>query len=322
MSCALTIIEAHGATLAKRWQPDGTCRAYDNARLVTLHPEPVADLAALAALLKQLAPMSRRCIVRGEPIDPARVVRVRRLLHSDPETCEPATLREVPRRWASVDVDSLPVPSGTDLHDLAACARVVVAHLPHAFRDVAGIVTATAGHGIKPGVRLRLWYWLSRPTTGAELRRWFEGCPVDIATFHTVQPNYTAAPIFAGSMPDPLPLRLAMIPGAHGVARVPAPSLLRPVRIIRAAPAGSAGHPSERFAGLLRTVRNAPEGSRHQTLFWAACRAGELVAAGGMGEGAAAAALARAAMDGGGKDERNAEATARGGIARGKGDAA
>ena len=160
MSCALTIIEAHGATLAKRWQPDGTCRPYDNARIVTLHAEPVADLAALADLLRVLAPLSRCCIVRGEPVDPARMVRVRRLLHPDPDTGEVPTLREVPRRWVSLDVDSVPVPPGTDLHDLAACARAVVPRLPHAFRDVPGIVTATASHGIKPGVRLRLWYWL------------------------------------------------------------------------------------------------------------------------------------------------------------------
>lgn len=321
MNCALTIIEAHGATLAKRWQPDGTCRPYDNARTVTLHPEPVADLAALADLLRVLAPVARCCIVRGEPIDPARMVRVRRLLHRDPDTGEAATLREVPRRWVSIDVDSVPVPAGTDLHDLAACARAVVPRLPHAFRDVAGIVTATASHGIKPGVRLRLWYWLSRPTTGAELGQWFEGCPIDPATFRTVQPNYTAAPIFAGGMADPLPSRLAMVPGAQAMAKVPAASLLRPVRVVRAALASAGGDASGRFAGLVRTVRNAPEGERHRALFWAACRAGEMIReGGGIGDEAAAEALASAAMDGGGKDRKNAEATARGGISRGKGN--
>jgi len=322
MSCALTIIEAHGATLAKRWQADGTCRPWDKAHIVTLHAVAVADLAALADLLRELAPVSRCCIVRGEPIDPARVVRVRRLLHPDPQTGELPTLREVPRRWVSIDVDSVPVPAGTDLHDLAACARAVVPRLPHAFRDVAGIVTATASHGIKPGVRLRLWYWLSRPTTGEELPQWFHGCPVDPATFRTVQPNYTAAPIFSDGMADPLPSRLAMLPGAHGVAKVPAASLLRPVRVVRAVPFDAGGDASGRFAGLVRTVRNAPEGERHHVLFWAACRAGELVRAGGIGEATAAAALASAAMQGGGEDQRNAEATASGGIKRGKGEAA
>ncbi len=72
-----------------------------------------------------------------------------------------------------------------------------------------------------------------------------------------------------------------------------------------------------RLAGLIRAVGSAPDGQRHTTLFWAACRAGELVAEGAIGPGAAAAALVQGAMDGGGRDRRRAEATARDGIARG-----
>lgn len=167
---------------------------------------------------------------------------------------------------------------------------------------------------------MRLWYWLSRPTSCAELLQWFEGCPIDPATFRPVQPNYTAAPIFPPGTADPLPSRLAMLPGAQAVVKVPAAALLRPVRVVRAMPAIAGGDASGRFAGLVRTVRNAPEGERHHVLFWAACRAGELIReGGGIGDAAAAEALASAAMDGGGKDRKNAEATARGGIARGKG---
>jgi hypothetical protein len=72
-----------------------------------------------------------------------------------------------------------------------------------------------------------------------------------------------------------------------------------------------------RLAGLIRAVGSAPDGQRHPTLFWAACRAGELVAEGAISSGAAAAALVQGAIDGGGRDRRKAEATARDGIARG-----
>jgi hypothetical protein len=72
-----------------------------------------------------------------------------------------------------------------------------------------------------------------------------------------------------------------------------------------------------RFAALLRTVADAAEGTRHCTLYWAACRAGEMVAAGDLGRAAAADALAGAAMSGGGKDVVNARKTASAGIARG-----
>jgi hypothetical protein len=321
--CAVTVVEAHGgAILAKRWNADGTATPYDNARTVTLHPQPVADLAALADLLRELAPVPRYCIVRGEPIDHARVVRVRRLLLPCPVTGDAPTLREVPRRWVAIDVDSVPVPEGTDLHDLAACARAVLPRLPYELRGVAAIVQATAGHGIKPGVRLRLWYWLSRPTTGAELLEWFRYAPVDPATFRTVQPNYTAAPLFPGRA-DPLPARLAMLPGTGAVVPVPAPALLRPAPVAPPHPRRDAtGSNAGRFDALTRTVRNAAEGTRHRALFWAACRAGEMVAKGSIGAEAAAANLARAAIEGGGRDLKNAEATARDGIVRGKGGAA
>ena len=72
-----------------------------------------------------------------------------------------------------------------------------------------------------------------------------------------------------------------------------------------------------RLAALIRAVRGAAEGQRHRILFWGACRAGELVAGGATGPEAAAAALVQSAMDGGGRDRRKAEATARDGIARG-----
>ena len=42
--------------------------------------------------------------------------------------------------------------------------------LPSAFAEAEGIVQASAGHGIKPDIRLRLWFWLDRPITGAEAK--------------------------------------------------------------------------------------------------------------------------------------------------------
>lgn len=318
--CAVTIAEAHGgAVLAKRWNADGTCRPYDNARTVTLHPWPVANLAALRDVLREMLAAPRCCILRGEPVTGAKMERVRRLLHADPETGDAPTLREVPRRWVAVDLDSVPLPEGTDPRDLAACARAVRRFLPHAFRDAAGIVQATAGHGIKPGARVRWWAWLSRPVTGAELLEWFKGCPVDAATFRTAQPIFTAAPMFATGTVDHLPERLALVPGARDVVPVPVPAMLRPV--VRMLPAvsrrASSGDGAGRFAALVRTVRESAEGERHRRLFWAACRAGEIVAAGGIGAETAAAELVRAAMDAGGRDLKNAEATARDGIKRG-----
>ena len=48
--------------------------------------------------------------------------------------------------------------------------------------------------------------------------------------------------------------------------------------------------------GLIKTVANAAEGERNSITYWAACRAGELVATGQMGAGLAIEIIAEAAV--------------------------
>src|SRR6516165_1593984 len=79
--------------------------------------------------------------------------------------------------------------------------------------------------GIAPGIRLRLWFWLARATTGAELRRWLQGVPVDHSIFGAAQPIYTAAPLFCAGAADPLKERLSMVPGARHAVSVPRSSV-------------------------------------------------------------------------------------------------
>lgn len=73
--------------------------------------------------------------------------------------------------------------------------------------------------------------------------------------------------------------------------------------------------PVGRFRGLLRTVNEAPEGSRNATLHWAACRVGEMVASGELPDASSAAdALAQVAA-GTGLDPREIRGTIRSGFA-------
>jgi hypothetical protein len=310
-ACGATIVETASPALifAKRWRPDGTCADYDRARAVNLAAAPLADLVALAGLLEHLADRRRCCIVRAAIAAPARVSGVRRLLHPDPDTGEAATLAEVPRRWCALDLDSVPLPEGTDPRDLERCARHALALLPPAFRAARCIVQATSGHGIKPGARLRLWFWLSRPTLGADLAAWLAGFPVDASCFRAAQPHYTAAPLFDGR-PDPLPRRLALLPGADAVA-VPSPGLLRrpPPAPPRPTRAGDTGDGARALAWATREIARQREGARHDTALrvagWLAgkARSGEVPPSAIIG--AIAAGLVAA-----GKDAREAEAIA------------
>jgi hypothetical protein len=316
--CALTVAEAGPSRiLAKRWHVDGTATAYDTVRTVNLYPEPVAGLAGLHALLLRLLDKPRCCVVRAEPVTGAPMRRVRRLLHPCPHTGDAPTLREVPRKWTAVDLDGIDLPDGIKPRDLAACARVARRVLPPEFRDAAGIVQATAGHGIKPGARLRWWTWLSRPATGWELDAWFAGCPVDGATFRPVQAIYTARPLFDAGMPDPVPDRLLMLPGARDVVPVPAPALLRPVRVEpRRAAAPDAGQGG---AGALayarRTIAAAPVNARHATATRLAAFLSHLHHDGEVTAGDVAEAVA-AGIEAAGKDRAEGEAIARWALAQ------
>ena len=191
------------------------------------------------------------------------------------------------------------MPDGVDPVDLDAVAALAIEHLPDPFRRASCWAQLTSGAGIKPGGRVRLFYVLDRPTSGADLKRWLGDVPgLDGSTLNEVTPNYVAAPIFDG-MADPVPVRSKLIAGEVDavVVRIPPP----PARPPRQA-AGSAPLPSsaggvhakacmaackggsaraEDFAeGCLRRLALAPEGRRHGTCVAVSCRLLALAKAG------------------------------------------
>ncbi len=316
LGCGVTVVRARGRRLCKVVRPDGEVVDYDRVKLVDLEPVDIPGLHALHELLLRLSTRRDCCIVRGAVANPSRVRGVRRLLHDDPAAGDLATLCDVRRRWIALDLDDAPLPPGTDPADLAACTRAVLARLPAPFRRAAVISAATARHGLQPGGRLRMLFWCDRPLSGAECGRWLAAAPVDHSVFSAAQPIYCANPLFIGR-PDHLPRRVIMLDGEPMVEAPPVAALAPPSRPSKLQLPRSERGALGRLAALIRAVRGAAEGQRHRVLFWGACRAGELVAGGAISPGAAAAALVQGAMDGGGRDRRKAEATARDGIARG-----
>lgn len=227
MSDSVTILQARGRRLCKTIAADGSVRGYDSAKTFDLFERAVSSLADLHALLVDLAGQADRCIVRGAIADPSRTRGVRRLLHADPETGEQPTLRDVPRRWCALDIDGMPLPKGVAPADIFSCSISAILGLPAEFHGGGFVAQATASHGLKPGVRLRLWCWLSRPTTGAELAQWLRGVPhLDAASFSAAQVIFAASPIFEAGK-DILKNRLVLVPGP-GAVRVPPPEALRP----------------------------------------------------------------------------------------------
>jgi hypothetical protein len=269
MSDAITILRcAKNLRLAKTVYPDkiedyGTARTYDG------WTSSINDLDEIEVLLNRLIRNPRLCVVRGELVDAPHSTGIRRLVHPDTETGDQPTLRDVPRQWLAIDAEGIERPPGLDLSDLPACARAALQRLPAAFRGAHCLIQATAGHGIKPDLRLRLWFWLSRPASGAELKRWLKGAPADPSIFAAAQIIYTAAPIFENCS-DHLPYRLARIPGTAAV-QVPPNEELAPPRVVEPArlPKPSDENASRYAWAALRNaaarVAGAAISSRHPT---------------------------------------------------------
>ncbi len=313
MADSVTVLRALGGRcLAKRVLPDGGFADYDRAWRFNLYRRRIADLAALADLLADLAPRRTFCVVRGSVADPTRMCDVRRLVHPDPETGDPPTLVAAPRCWLANDADSVPLPPDLDPADLAGCAAAVLAHFPPAFAGAACIVQATAGHGIKPGARLRLWHWLDHALGRAALDAWFAGCPVDRSVFRPAQIIFTAGPVFGDGQADHLPARLLMLTG-RPVVEVPAdvvrveakrppgqpmPTVPKPPKPPPKPMPGKGGGGRRYAVAALRnaTVRvaAAAESERHATALREACGLVRLVERGDLTE-----AEAMSAMDGG-----------------------
>lgn len=280
---AITIVRARGRRPTKVVHHDGTIDDYDQAKTVDLFERRLEGLADLEVLLRQLARRPDCAIVRAAIADKARTSGVRRLLHRDPKVGDDATLVDCPRRWLDIDIDNLARPPELAPSDLERCAEVAIAALPGASHGVSALVQPTAGHGIKPGFRLRLWYWLSRPVSGAELKCWLRNAPVDAAVFRAAQLVFTASPIYPAGAQDPLPQRLIALARRQDVVNVPPSSAL--IRPSRPTPK-PIPFPSDlranryAFAALASAathIARARQGSRHPALVSEACRLVRLI---------------------------------------------
>jgi hypothetical protein len=271
VSEAITILRARARRLAKLICADGTIVDWDKARTFDLIEIAVADIDALDRLLRRLEGRRDCCVVRGAIADPNRVKAVRRLLRRD--GADAPTLREIPRCWLALDFDMPSRPDWIDPTDLFSCARFAIETLPKEFRYARFIVQATGGHGIKPGIRIRLWCWLSRPTIGAELKYWLRRVPVDPSIFGAAHIIYTAAPQIQCGAFDPSPVRLEVVPGNDEVI-VPAADRLIPPKPRIKDQRDNQTNPDS-INCLARFVETAAAGNRNAALFWAACRAAE-----------------------------------------------
>ena len=257
----ITMLRSFGGVLTKRiWMRGASYHVepFSAGTWYSVRSMPIASFAEAAAALEEASRDPKSAIVRGAllpSVDPHRCRRLSdRARHGEAVTFAPAA-----RRWIALDVDGVPEP---DCMTFAAEPEAAVEHvlglLPPEFADASCWWQATGSAGIKPGIRCRLWFWLGRPVSDAEAKGWLRGYPVDPSLYSPVTPHYTAAPILAPGVRDPMIRRSGIRQGLADTVEVPA--VLPEVRALAATPVALDGmEPTEvDLAALAAAVRRSP----------------------------------------------------------------
>ncbi len=214
----LTFLSSPAAPGSKIWTPgpDGKPVCADYSQPVgpfTVQRAPVSSLPSLLGMLT-LCPFDA-FLIRGKPIGDAQSIPYRRTkAHgSEPPTLEAEAHRVIPVDWDGKDA--------APMRDLEAAARAVRAQLPSPYAQAECIAQATSSAGVKPGMRVRLWFYADRLVSDLEAKATFDGVGcVDLGIYQPHQPVYVATPRFQG-MPDPLSARWLLLEGEPLVLPTP-----------------------------------------------------------------------------------------------------
>jgi hypothetical protein len=187
------------ARAAKMHTPKGTSD-YRAGVDFEYRPQEVQGLADLHALWTAIAPLSRAFIVNGRPMvqhGPRRSAR---------RWGAGRTLVEKPIRVFPIDLDSIACPAGVDPCDVHSAGAYARSQLSPELARAACVAQLTGSAGVKPGIRVRLIFWLDRPISLAEAKGWARAQPLacDTSIYTPSQPIYTASPIFTGGRVDPV----------------------------------------------------------------------------------------------------------------------
>lgn len=220
----LTVLTVEGRSLATKrihvhangsWE----ITPYERAKYFRVEDRSVEHIKALHSVLASLTNEPQKLVIRGalKPELRSHVVRRKKGVIFD----------EVPRHWAMLDFDKVDAPFWVDLYDdpEPAIEWLIHEYLPAAFHDVSCSWQLSSSAG-KPGVgnvlSAHIWFWFDQPVWGDELAAYFgaRSTKVDPALFRTVQPHYTAAPVFDNGH-DPLPRRSGFMLREHDEVTLP-----------------------------------------------------------------------------------------------------
>lgn len=191
----------------------------------------IGDLHQLSALLKDLEKQPNAFIVRGKLNEGQSSLSVRRRFAG-----VGASFRAHKCQWLCVDIDHLAPPNELPHFNEQPnlVAEYAASHLSQEFHGVDFYWQYSGSMGIKPGIRIHLWFWLSRPITDQEARAWLLDAQtkIDFSLYTPIQPHFTAAPIFKAPAEDPVDYRSDLFEWTE-LLRTPIPCFWMPLLTTR-----------------------------------------------------------------------------------------
>lgn len=188
-----------------------------------LPPFGVSNIQELSNLLAGIEYLPQLLVIRGSPgpgVEAGQTVQ-RRGSGSGSQFVGNFMTPPEGRRYVLIDFDKISLPQGQILSPLTVgdVTEHLVGLLPKEFHDASyhWQLSSSAGFCTPDKVSMHIWFWLARPVSDNDLKRWGEhanSCTgmklVDLALFQHVQPHYTAAPVFEG-VNDPFPARSGLV---------------------------------------------------------------------------------------------------------------
>ena len=267
----LTVAQSCRGVLAKRFFPDREPQSYDHVKFFNFYEINIWSLDELYTWSKRLLTKPKCCLIRAriKNLNNCRHVLRRAVDRGD------GLVTLIPYRcyWFALDIDGYGVSRG----DLYSDAWSVLLALPSCFQDVECFAVASASYGIKPSIHMRLFFWSQEPVSNNDILRMLRGnkANADLAIYQNpVQPIYTAAPIFAPGMIDPVKQRIVWINGKSLTVNIRSES----PHVYGAKEAVYTYDEARAFARkTYRRISDFTQGERHNELYKASVFLGKLV---------------------------------------------
>lgn len=223
MTDLITILKCSGTlNMTKTWEADGTLRPYDKAALFRVMSKPVSSIQELHSLLARLQTEPQCCVIRGQFVGKDKALAIFPVEKEGYYRRQNQLFEEVRHHWVLIDIDGYrPIGADPVLEPVKAIDEYIRLRLPKCFQGASYSwqQSCSSGHAYFVGVlKVHVWFWLARPYTGPELSSWarVDRVELDVSVLRRVQPHYTAAPVFAEGVIDPVPTRIGYEAGWEG----------------------------------------------------------------------------------------------------------